>query len=79
MSNLLPKHRNDSQIVFRSLTNRMANHAHEDQTKKAEDLDDEEGGATGIDEAGKDKMETTARNHSNFNLAPCGFGDLGLV
>ncbi|KAJ5314034.1 uncharacterized protein N7443_000918 [Penicillium atrosanguineum] len=72
MSNLLPKHRNDSQIVFRSLTNRMANHAHEDQTKKAEDLDDEEGGATGIDEAGKDKMETTARNHSNFNLAPCG-------
>lgn len=76
-SNLPPEHRNNSRTVFRSLVNRMLNHAHEDQIRKAEDLDDKEGGAMELDEAGKDRMKTKARNHSNPSLAPCGLEGLG--
>jgi hypothetical protein len=57
----------------------MANLAHEGQTRKAEDLDDEEDVATALDEASKDIMGSKMRKHSNSRLAPCGLEALELV
>jgi hypothetical protein len=57
----------------------MVNLAHEGQTRKAEDLDDEEDVATVLDEASKDIMGSKMRKHSNSRLALCGLEALELV
>ncbi|OQD69939.1 hypothetical protein PENDEC_c028G04495 [Penicillium decumbens] len=68
MNSLHLKHHNRSQIrsLFLFVIDRAANLVREEQTKKAEDPDEEDV-ATVLDEAGKDRMESKAKNHSNIN------------
>jgi hypothetical protein len=73
------KHHNRNRVPHLLPTNRMANLAHEGQTRKAEDLDDEEDVATVLDEASKDIMGSKMRKRSNIRLAPCGLEALELI
>lgn len=79
MSHFQLKGRNHSQIMSQPPINRMLNLALEDQTRRAEELDDEGDGATELNEAGKVRMETGMRNHSSLILAPYGLEALELV
>lgn len=70
---------NRSQMLSLLPINRTAKRVPEDQTRRAEDPDDEEDVATALDEAGKGRMEIKMRKHNNICLVPCGHEALELV